>query len=71
MCADRINQVAELGDAAAPLTAVPNLIGLCSEHGWWFSAEHERESCPEAGCLATVFFYRRACAHLPGGEDAR
>jgi hypothetical protein len=63
---DSIN-LAPIGDMG-PLVSVPEIVGICSAHGFWFEQRGEEESCPESGCLAKVHVYHHAHAYEPEGE---
>jgi hypothetical protein len=54
----QLRNVAELADVG-PLATVPDMIGLCSAHGWWYAVALDGEPCPEPGCKAKVHFYAR------------
>lgn len=56
-------------DDAGPIGKVPQLVGICTEHGWWFEAESQQEECPQGGCYAAVHFYAWRNEHQP--EDPR
>jgi hypothetical protein len=56
-------------DDMGPLPTRPDIVGICSEHGFWFEMRREEETCPESGCLATVHVYHWTHSYDPPVDD--